>query len=335
MDLEGSLKAFALTFLLLGGFLSIYLVSELETEDPQLRSPASIPENYESLSACQKQDFLWNEAEVTAYQELPPYQKFGFFQLVKLSLQSIATKGNLHSDVSPKGWKKYLHRRGALAKVKIVARSKKYSGIFQGAECALLRLSLTYKVKGARPFAPGLALKVLRDGVPSANISALVSLDGQDKDYNFFKNPMSNIVPTGNSLGQKLVHKIFRKVTKYPEELLASDMALVNALGEKSQPVVSPRQIFFVPGPGLNVSSEPHDVREDFVRIPKETLIYKIYAVSEKHKDFQYSEYTDAKVSEFLKDSEHVADIVTTSEFVTSQFGDEGIFFRHQLRPRK
>jgi len=250
-----------------------------------------------------------------------------------MSLQEIGLKGSYYSDVAPAKWKKYLHRRGALAKVKIVSSETKYSGIFQGAECALLRLSLTYRVTGSRPVAPGLALKVLRDGTASANISALVSLDGQDKDFNFFKNPMSNIVPTGNSLGQKLVHKIFRKVSKYPEELLASDMALIDASGVKAEAVKSPRQIFFVPARALTASSEEHDVREDFVKIPEGTLIYKIMAVSDKHQDFDYAEYSDEKVQELLKDSEHVADIVTTSEFVTSSFGDEGLFFRHQLRP--
>ena len=60
-----------------------------------------------------------------------------------------------------------------------------YSGVFQGAECAFLRLSLTFDPK-KKGVAPGLALKVLRDGLPSTNVSSLYSLDGQGKDYNFF-----------------------------------------------------------------------------------------------------------------------------------------------------
>ncbi len=34
----------------------------------------------------------------------------------------------------------------------------------------------------------------------------------------------------------------------------------------------------------------------------------------------------------FVKEAEHVGDIVTTSEFLSSEFGDDGIFFRHQFR---
>lgn len=326
------MKTFSAVVLLMLGVISMYAVSEMEIDQSYLRAPASIPENYESLKACHKQDVLWKEAVSSAHDELPPYQKFGLVQLMRMSVQAISLKGDLHSDISPRGWKKYLHRRGSLAKVRIIPRSDKYSGIFEGAECALLRLSLTYRVTNSRPFAPGLALKVLRDGVPSANISALVSLDGQDKDYNFFKNPMSNIVPIGKDLGQKLVHKIFRKVSKYPEELLASDMALVNSAGEKEQTVVSPRQIFFVPQIS-GITSEAHDPREDFSRIPEGSVVYKIYAVSDKFKAYDYTEYGDEKMQEFLESSEYVADIVTTSEFVSSRFGDDGIFFKHQLRP--
>src|SRR5690606_10870954 len=115
------------------------------------------------------------------------------------------------------------------------------------------------------------------------------------------------------------------KVTRYPEELLVNDLAAIGTDGEKVAKVVSPRQIFFVPNPELVFSSEPHDVREDFFKIPVGTSIYKIYALSDKFRSFDYSEYDDQKAKDFLKESELIGDIVTTSEFVASQFGDDGI----------
>ncbi len=320
--------------LLLASALSIYFVVASDSETEQPRSPASIPENYESLKAHEKQDILWDEVRATAYKELPEYKKFGVMQLLSMSRQEIAKKENLYSDFAPKGWKKYLHRRGAIAKVKIVPREgQKFTGIFQGADHAFLRLSLTYKVTGSRPVAPGLALKVLRDGVYSANISALVSLNGQDKDHNFFQHPMSNIVPKGNGLGQSLVHKIFRKVSKYPEELVASDMAAINSQGEKIKDVVAPRQLFFIPSTGLTFAHDAHDVRDDFVSIPEGTTVYQIHVAPEKYQSFDYEKYSSEDVAAFVKESTHVADIVTTSEFIASGFGDDGMFFRHQLRP--
>jgi hypothetical protein len=181
--------------------------------------------------------------------------------------------------------------------------------------------------------APGLALKILRDGVPSANISALVSLNGQGKDYNFFRHPMSNILPEGSGLGQALVHRLFRRVTGYPEELLVQHMASIDAHGEKVLKVVSPRQLFFVPVPGISSASEKHDVREDFAVIPEGKKIYELRALPEKYMGIEYSGYTAAMAESFVKESEHIADIVTTSEFLSSSFGDDGIFFHHELRP--
>lgn len=327
------MKNVAVFFLVFSVVVGVYSFSDYEAADISHRTPASVPQGYEELPGCQKQDVLWDRITSSAYEgELPAYRKLGLPQLISMSRQEIGLKGNRHSDFSPEKWVKYLHRRGSIAKVKIVPVSRKYTGIFEGAECALLRLSLTYKVSGGKPVAPGLALKVLRDGIPSANVSALVSLNGQGKDHNFFKLPMSNIVPAGSGIGQKLVHKLFRKVTRYPEELLVEHMASERASGARVKTIVSPRQLFFVPAAKLEFPSEKHDVREDFARIPAGTKIYELRALPEQYRTFDYDEYTPERAESFAAESEHVADIVTTSEFVSSAFGDDGIFFRHELR---
>lgn len=328
----GRLKKAGLFFLFLAGIISTYsLLNYLSA--PHDRLPASETSEYELLKACEKQDIIWEKIVASTYKELPPYQKLGLPQLVAMARQGIQKKGDRQSDFAPESWVKYLHRRGSIAKVKIVPVSQKYTGVFEGAECAILRLSLTYRVTRSKPVAPGLALKVFRDRVPSANVSALVSLNGQGKDYNFFKHFMSNIVPEGNGIGQKLVHKLFRKVTRYPEELLVDHMASIDSHGEKVHKVVSPRQLFFVPAPGIMSFTEKHDVRMDFHAIPEGKKIYELRALPEKYAGLDYSKYTPAMAETFVKESEHIADIVTTSEFLSSSFGDDGIFFRHELRP--
>jgi hypothetical protein len=326
------LKTLTLAFCL--ALAGVFVFLEFETGPKIPRTPASIPQNYESLMGCEKQEILWDKIQLSVYKELPDYNKLGLPQVVGMAMQTLKLKGNLHSDFAPDGWKKYLHRRAAIAKVKILPVSSKYTGVFQGAECALLRLSLTYKTAGSKPVAPGLALKVLRDKAPSANVSALVSLDGQAKNFNFFKNPMSNIVPTGKDFGQKLVHGIFSRTSRYPEELVIKHMAEINSLGEKTLEVSTPRQLFFVPAKSVkSFSSNEHDVRNDFLSIPEGTVIYHLYALPEKYKNFDYSNYTQEMVAQFVAESDHIADIISTSEFAASEFGDDGIFFRHQLRP--
>jgi hypothetical protein len=295
---------------------------------------SAVAPNYDSFEACEKQRILWEKIEGSEYAELPGYKELGLGQVMAMAAQRLTHKGEYHSDFAPEGWKKYLHRRAAVAKVRLVPLASSFTGVFQGANCALLRLSLTYKVKGDRPVAPGLALKVLRDGVPSANISALVSLDGQGRDFNFFRNPMSNIVPSGDSFGQKLVHQIFKRVSPYPEELLLEHFADKDTTGNLVKTPIAPRQIFFIPNPELRFASEEHDVREDFTKIPVGTTVYRIVALDARKKDFNYSEYTPALAEAFLKETIPVADVVTTSEFVASEFGDDGIFFRHEIRSK-
>lgn len=319
----------ALATVLVGSLLAYTFVDLSESS----RTPNAVESKYESLKACEKQEILWQKILASTYKINPDYNSFGVTELLSLARQQISMKEKNQTDFAPEGWKKLLHARGSIAKVKVVPIDHKYTGVFQGADCSLLRLSLTFKPSSSRPVAPGIAFKVLRDGVYSANASALVSLDGQGENYNFFKYPLSNIVPIGKDLGQKIVHKIFRKVSGFPEELLASDMASIDAQGVRVQDVVAPRQIFFVPASDFNFSSTQHDVREDFSKIPEGTVLYKIFLAPVSEQGFDYTHYTPEDVSTFLKESEHVANLVTTSQFVTSEFGDSGIFFRHQLRP--
>ncbi len=296
----------------------------------------TLPQGYEQLSACAKQQILWDQIEKTKHKELPEFKKFGALQLLGMGIQAIRKKENCHSDVAPKGWKKYLHRRGSVAKVKIIpVENQPFSGIFEGADCGLIRLSITYRPKGKRDFAPGLALKVLRDQVPSANVSALYKLDGQGDNFNYFENPLSNIVPIGTGVGLKLVHSIFRRVSDYPEEILVDHLATRTQDGKKVRSVNSPRQIFFVPTGELSFSSSKHDVRDDFHSIPAGTTLYTVYAAPEKYDSFDYYNYEVKDIKKFVSESTPVANIVTTSPFISSEFGDTGIFFRHELRPKR
>lgn len=295
-----------------------------------------LPQGYEDLSACAKQQILWDLVEKTKHSELPEFKKFGALQLLGMGIQAISKKESRVSDVAPKGWKKYLHRRGSVAKVKIIpVENQPFTGVFEGADCALVRLSITYRPKGKRDFAPGLALKIFRDQAPSANVSALYKLDGQGDNFNYFEHPLSNIVPIGTGVGLKLVHSIFRKVSDYPEEILVDHLAERTQDGKKVKGVNSPRQIFFVPTGELSFSSSEHDVREDFHSIPAGTTLYKVYAAPEKYDSFDYYDYEPEDIKKFVSESIPVANIVTTSPFISSEFGDTGIFFRHELRPKK
>ncbi len=296
---------------------------------------SQVPDNYESLSACAKQEIIWKQIQETKHKKLPPFSELGLKEVFGMAMQELSLKAGKRSDFAPKGWKKYIHKRGAVAKVKFIPLNQsEYTGVFRGAECGLIRLSVTYKpdVNDKKPVAPGLALKVFRNNIYSANISALYTLMGQGNDYNFFKNPLSNIVPKGKSIGERVIHEIFKKASKYPEELRVNDMAAVTIEGKLEKGLVTPRQLFFVPNEELNFSSKPHDIREDFLKIKEGTSLYKVYALPQKFRSFDYSKYKISDIKKFVGNSELIGEIVTTSEFIASEFGDQGIFFKHQVR---
>lgn len=309
---------------------------------------AGAPADYRKLSACEKQKVLWNEITISKHSSsLPEFSEVGFGTIMRMGLQAMRKKTAINTDFAPEGWVKYLHRRGVVAKVKFVpaSESNPYTGIFKsGAECSLLRLSLTGKPNKRLGFAPGLAWKVLRDGMHSVNVSALYHLEGQREvvndavrdDYNFLANPLSNIVPVGDDFGKIWVHRIFSRVTDYPEELKINEFARKSEKGIQGETIRAPRQVFFVPlgNEDFRFSADEHDFRRDFLnRVNPGTELYEVRAADESRREFEYhSKYDKDMIQKFKEESILLGTIVTTSDFVASEFGDTGLLFRHEVR---
>lgn len=280
----------------------------------------SLPEDYQSWKADQKQDFLWNSRIFRSkYNELPPLRKIDIFSLF---LTALKTKMDRQLDEVPINWRKAIHAHGSVAKIKFIATNNtSFSGLFKGADYGFLRLSLTGDPSD-RGFAPGLAIKLFVDENHSENFSALVSLVGQDKNYNFFANELSNIVPVAKSLGPIITNLIFIRVTKYPTKLYLEDLGEIDQHGRKQSKAYYPAQIFLVPNPNIKFpESPPHDFRNDLATIPAGTSLYSVYGVSLEEATDKSDNRQKAKV---------IGQIETTSEFMSSFYGDSQLFFRHQ-----
>jgi len=93
---------------------------------------------------------------------------------------------------------KLIHSVGVVASAvwKPVPNNLGYTGIFKsGCTDMYVRLSCAKApAAGTGGYAPGLAFKCLRNGVKSADMFAMFSLQGQDS-WNFFKNDLTNHVP--------------------------------------------------------------------------------------------------------------------------------------------
>ena len=291
----------------------------------------NMPDDYQDWSAQAKQDHLWvNGALRTSYEEgeVPAIEPIDIGGLINSVLWK---KVQDVTDVAPPGYSKPIHPRGALAKVQFQsAGGHDYSGLFQGADHGLLRLSVTGDPSD-RGFAPGLALKLLVDGKRSENVSALYTLSGQGDNHNIFANELSNYVQAevNETLGTTA---LFSLVSTKPTLLVMSDMAKVNQDGGAAGSVKTPTQIYFVPNPTLRntISTAPHDFRDDLTAIPAGTKVYDVYGTDMQIRKSIWPWVTARYARERRNSAVKIGELVTQSGFTLSQFGDTGIFFKHQ-----
>lgn len=279
--------------------------------------------SYERKSAADKQADLWREISVNT----APYGWYSAVSLGQLFVEDMTTTIGWVGDTFQDSWlgprKKLIHSVGSVAQVKFVPveNSEGYTGIFEGADHGLIRMSLAKKpdtsktsAKGALDnFTPGFGLKFLRDNKPSASMVAMYSVEGQDS-WNFFKNDFSNHIARTDDLGLVLVAKKFSTATPFVQYVGLSDFAKIGQDGEERADFKFPFQLVFEPTLRANY---PDEFQEDFqqmlAKIPKDTLLYKVHAISEPGTPMV-----------------HIGDLVMTTEFTSSYFGDRYLFFKHQ-----
>ena len=243
----------------------------------------------------------------------------------------ISDKVKYVGDVAPVGHSKPIHPHGAMAKVSFNSTgSHPYTGVFEGNECGLLRLSVTGD-PADRGFAPGLAWKTLIDGKPSENISALYTLSGQEDNYDIFANELSNYVSleSNDTLGSSL---LFSFVTSKPTLVVANAMSETQSDGTAEANPVSPTQVYFVPSAevsGMFAEGE-HDFRDDLLSLPAGTKLYDVYATDMEIKSSIWASKQQRLQNERRADAVKIGELVMSSEFTTSVFGDSGVFFKHQ-----
>lgn len=290
-----------------------------------------ITDDYKQWNACDKEQHLWvNGAMRTQYDEgerpaLKPVDIGGLIDSI------LWTKVKRTDDVAPVGYEKPIHAYGSLATVAFDAEpNHPFTGIFKGAECGLLRLSVTGDPDD-RGFAPGLAWKTFVDGKNSRNVSALYTLSGQGDNHNFFANELSQFVQkeVNETLGTTA---LFSLVTTKPTLLLTEKMAKVTADGTSESSVKAPTQIYFVPRPEVKnlFSTSAHDFRDDLATLPEGTVLYDVYGTDKTIRTSIFSYFNNKYIKDRRNSAVKIGSIRLTSEFNTSAFGDGGVFFRHQ-----
>lgn len=120
---------------------------------------------------------------------------------------------------------KWIHTVGTVGQVEWVNKGgHPYTGIFEGANKGFIRTSLAKEPhKKSKVTAPGIGLKFVRDGVDSANLVSMYSVDGQ-KSWNFFLNDFTSHIPAAGWALKALAGK-FATYTKYVQQSALADWA--------------------------------------------------------------------------------------------------------------
>ncbi len=291
--------------------------------------------DYENWPASTKADHLWvNGAKRTQYQSTMPALKP--VDIGGLISSILWKKVQTRTDVAPLGYEKPIHPYGAMAKVKFTpVANNGYTGLFQGSDHGLLRLSVT-GAPSDRGFAPGLAWKAFVDGKPSENISALYTLSGQGQNHDFFANELSSYVSpeVNETLGTTI---LFSAVSTKPTLLRLDDMAKTTQAGLKVATPKSPTQIYFVPRAEVKgrFASTAHDFRHDLATLGAGSKLYDVYATSLEIKTSIIPSLNSSYARDRRNNARKIGELELTSPLIVSAFGDGGVFFKHQRNEDK
>mmetsp|Transcript_30912 Transcript_30912/g.46932 ORF Transcript_30912/g.46932 Transcript_30912/m.46932 type:complete len:351 (-) Transcript_30912:98-1150(-) len=290
---------------------------------PNLGGDATYDDSsYEYLTAAEKETILWEKVQETAGTK----GSFSPFRLLQMFSKDLSPTVDHYSDFIPYEGGKPFHSVGAVATVKFDTsdNNSTFTGIFaEGSHHGVIRLSLALGIANSK-YVPGLALKFLRNGMYSANVMAMESIDGQESG-NFFERDFSNHITEAKLFTRKILERKFARTYAPPGMVGLSDIASFTEQGspvcqdEEPCDIVFPYELILKPNPMLReqfVDAAPSEegLEELVSAIPAGTKLYDVYARAEPQDT----------------DLIPLGTLETTSEFLYSKFGDNELFFRHQ-----
>jgi len=273
--------------------------------------------DYIALPAATKLDHIWENCADD--QSSAPWMSM--LEIGEIMFESMCPTFNSEGDQMPLGWtgnvrQKYIHTVGAVGKVEWVDMGgHPYTGIFQGASQGIARLSLAQEPSpDALNTAPGMGLKFLRDGVDSANLVAMFDVAGQES-WNFFENIFTAHIPEVSGplvfLGAK-----FYTATNNIRQVGVSNWAMFGEDGKEVANPVFPYRLRFQPTGEIEFSDEyVHEFTEDLKSIPADSVLYNILALDQPE--------------ELGGVEAQIGQLVLRSEMITSLWGDQWLYIRH------
>ncbi|XP_055345328.1 uncharacterized protein LOC129593152 [Paramacrobiotus metropolitanus] len=297
----------------------------------------TLPDNYVSFSAADKQAWIWKNILTSRY--LPnatlPTEDFDPEVTLPLLLSPVYTGKafSIQSDEYPADRNKILNHFGVVAKVLFsVLPNSTYTGVFKGGSENVGLIRLSWLNLDVRNIVPGLAMKIFISGRPSVNIFAqgMVSgLGGQKSNHNFFAETFSNYIPIPpnmDELSNKLISTARAAIKLQPggacnqpldnnkSPLVAQ--ASVEQSGRNVSRPVAPLIVSLVPNPAnAQPANDTTDFRVNLAKIPAGGLLYTVYARPSENA-------TDRLIGR----------IQLITQFVASDYGDNKLLFQHPTK---
>ena len=238
--------------------------------------------------------------------------------------------------------KKMLHTQGIHAGVRFIpTEDSPYTGLYQGAEYGILRLSdaefmLDEEYAEHQKYAQSVAIKFLMEGQHSENLMGMITtgLAGITNSY-FFAEDQTNLPDQlENECVLNTIMKKFLQRTKWPFSCSAGKMASLNEDGSTvTETNVFPFEQRFVPNREVWPESEwdtskswlqnfedwsnSYEPEQDEDGNDVYPVIFELWARDQP---------TDGDGKLF-----HIGDFQLTTPLVRSKFGDQNLFFRHQV----
>lgn len=290
------------------------------------------PGGYQSWTAEQKSQWLWNTL-IGATQHRPtrlPPLVLPFQTSTAKAARIVLDRGELdkalsrQSDVMEPGRPKIIHAHGSVAQVRVdILDDSPFTGLLApgptGGAIGLLRMSLVARVVGGAAYTPALALKLLIDGQPSADVLAMNHTVGQGRDFNLFSNEMTNDLSTSHNelrTAQRVMSFLFHRISHQPRRMVSDHLGSTLPDGTIVEDPVSPDRLIFAPTAPARLVFQGRPA-EDFRLVLSDlqpgTPLFAVDAVVDSER-------------------RPIGTVTMTSPFRSSDGGDR-LFFRHVHDP--
>ena len=283
---------------------------------------------YLALPAAVKADRIWSNCLA----DTRPARWYNPLEVLALgATESMCPTYFTPGDELRSGRKKIIHNVGVVGRVKWIDRGgHPYTGIFKGASHGIVRLAHSAEPTTVPPGSivfnprPGMGLKFLRNGMDSANLVAMFSVNGQ-RSWNFFKNDWTTHLPQPLAYLRATLGTLkFATATRNILQVGISDWGKAGEDGKVEHYANAPYRLRFKPAP--DVAHRFSDDLQDKCQIENYCELRTIKAGTTL-----FHVFAADKPKELGGKEQLIGDVILTSHLSTSRWGDNGLLFRHQL----